>query len=764
MKGGWKNAAVLLAATLLFRLPAMAATTPPPLTTLDQIHTLTNAQADQALPVAFEATVTLYDRPLQGLWVQDRGNAIYVETATPVSLAPGDRVLIRGTTQGSFRPIVVSDNVSLLSHGVPPPPASPTFDELMRGDLDCVRVTVRASVRAADIVLNANHRVGDLQLLMDGGYVEALVIGGDPGNLAGLLDSDVEVTGVVASRFDPKRQLIGAALYVSSFDDVKVLRHSASGPQSLPITPMDEALSGYHVRDLTRRIRVEGTITYYHPGSALVLQHGNQSLLIMTRTNQPLRIGDVADASGFPDASAGYTVLTRAEVRDTNVRAPVAPRAASLSDLRYGNDAFDLVSTEGRLLMALREGNLDEYVLVADGNRFSAVYRHPDDVDEDQLPGLRSIAIGSVVRVAGICTLYGSDPFNGPKDFDLLLQSPDDLAVVANPSILSVRNLIGAIGLLLVAVIVACAWGWTLSRKVSRQSQAIAARIEAEANVERQRSRILEDINGTTPLSDIVAEITEMVSSKLGGAPSWCEIGGGLRLGHSETKHDGLQIVSHEIRSGSGPPHGMLFAAVDPSASAASAPQDALSMGAWLAAMAIDTRGLYSDLVQRSEFDQLTGVCNRFAFNKRMQAAIDDARGQNRPFGLLYIDLDGFKRVNDQYGHQVGDLYLQEVTKRLKHQLRPGDLLARLGGDEFAALIPSVGSRPDLDDIARRLEHCFDEPFTVRGYSLSGSASVGSAIYPEHGTTVESMLDAADAAMYMAKSLKATPDPGVTNS
>jgi diguanylate cyclase (GGDEF)-like protein len=762
--GGRFKVSMLSAAVLLLPLPAMGATTPQPLTTLSRIHALSNAQADEALPVAFEATVTLYDRPLVGLWVQDQGEAIYVEAATEANLVPGDRVLVRGTTQASFRPIVVSRDITLVRHGVPPPPAAATFDQLIRGDLDCLRVTVRASVRAADMALNASHRVGDLQLLMDGGYVEALIIETDPAALAGLLDSDVEVTGVVAARVDPKKQLTGAALYVNSLDDVKVLRRSASGPDSLPITPMDQVLGGFHVRDLTRRVRVEGTITYYHAGSALVLQHGDQSLLIMTQTDQPLRIGDVADASGFPDANAGYTVLTHAEVRDTNLRAPVAPRAASLADLRYGSDAFDLVSTEGRLLMAVREASLDEYVLVADGNLFSAIWRHPDGVDENQLPRLRAIASGSMVRVTGICMLYGSDPFNGPKDFDLLLQSPDDLTVVAGPSPLSTRNLIAAIGLLLIAVIVACAWGWTLSRKVSRQSQAIAARTEAEARAERQRSRILEDINGTTPLSDIVVEITELISSKLGGAPAWCEIGGGLRLGHRETKHAGLQVVDHDIRSRSGPPHGKLFVAVDPQAPGGSGAQDALAMGAWLAAMAIETRGLYSDLVHRSEFDQLTNIYNRFSLEKQMQALIEDARWHNRLFGLLYIDLDDFKRVNDEHGHQVGDLYLQEATQRMKRQLRPGDLLARLGGDEFAALIPNIGSSADLDYIARRLERCFDEPLAVRGYMLSGSASVGIAVYPENGKTIESLLDAADAAMYMAKSLKTTPHSGLKNS
>ena len=88
---------------------------------------------------------------------------------------------------------------------------------------------------------------------------------------------------------------------------------------------------------------------------------------------------------------------------------------------------------------------------------------------------------------------------------------------------------------------------------------------------------------------------------------------------------------------------------------------------------------------------------------------------------------------------------------RMMRQLRSVDVLARLGGDEFAALIPAVRSRVDVKEVAIRLERCFDEPFTVEGYVLQGSASVGIATYPEDGTTKDSMLTAADAAMYVGK-------------
>ena len=120
-------------------------------------------------------------------------------------------------------------------------------------------------------------------------------------------------------------------------------------------------------------------------------------------------------------------------------------------------------------------------------------------------------------------------------------------------------------------------------------------------------------------------------------------------------------------------------------------------------------------------------------------------------FGLIYVDLDDFKLVNDMYGHHVGDLYLQEVSLRMKRQLRTGDILGRLGGDEFAALVTVVRGRSDVEEIATRLERCFDAPFALEGYVLRGAASVGMAIYPIDGTTSDSLLSAADAAMYSAK-------------
>jgi diguanylate cyclase (GGDEF)-like protein len=120
-------------------------------------------------------------------------------------------------------------------------------------------------------------------------------------------------------------------------------------------------------------------------------------------------------------------------------------------------------------------------------------------------------------------------------------------------------------------------------------------------------------------------------------------------------------------------------------------------------------------------------------------------------FGFIFIDLDRFKQINDQHGHQAGDVYLQAVAQRMKRQLRPGDMLARLGGDEFAVVARGVHNRTELEEIALRIERCFDEPFVADGRQIYGSASLGIALYPEDANNRDSLLSTADAAMYAAK-------------
>jgi diguanylate cyclase (GGDEF)-like protein len=731
-----------------------SAAAPTPTTTVRDLHRLTNAEAAESRPVAFEATVSYYSKGDVDMFVQDGDNAIYVESPRTLNVRPGDRVLVEGKTRASYRPDIVAGKVTYLGHGSLPVPAPASYLQLIRSELDCRLVTVRALVRSANVVRFGTETTY-LELLMDGGYIDANIIGSDSSLLGKLLDSEVEITGVVSGKFDSKSQLTGILLEVSDFNGVRIVKQPRANVDTLPITPMDEILTGYSVSDRSERVRVHGTITYYEPGSAVVLQEGAKSLWVSTLKETPMQVGDLADATGFPDARDGSLALTHAEVVDSGTTSPISPKAVTWSELASGADAFDLVSVEGRVVMSVRQEDRDEYVLFADGHLFSAIFHHPDEPNA-QLPPMKQIAPGTLVRITGVSMVYyGSDPFVGPVAFDLLLRSPDDMKVVAGPSILSIPNLIYTVIFLLMVVGVAGVRGWTLERKMRRQSSAIASRTEVEAALERRRSRILEDINGARPLAEILEEIASMASLMLGSAPCWCEIVDGARLGNHPSEIEGWRIVHEEIPGRCGSSLGSIHAAFEAQKSANPNEIKALSMAAQLASLALETRRLYSDLVRRSEFDLLTDVHNRFSLDRQLEACIASARDTASNFALVYVDLDEFKQVNDHFGHRVGDLYLQEVALRMKHQLRGGDMLARLGGDEFAALLPLVGSRAQAEEIAERLERSFDAAFSVDGYTLRGSASVGIALYPEDGTTRDSLLSAADAAMYVTKHTQA---------
>lgn len=734
---------------------------PPPITSLSAFRALTNADAAQGLPVAFEATVTYYRDFDVDLFVQDGSAATYVAFWPGAKLLPGDRVLVQGRTKDSFRPIVAGKSVTVLRHGVEPPPVPATAGQLFRSELDCERVTVRGVVHSAEMVWSSGKRNIYLQVLIDGGYIDVAIDSEDASALKGLLDAEVEVTGVATAKFDQKMQQSGSTLDVQNLADVKVLKRAEVSPEALPVTSMDDVLGSYHVRDLTSRVHVRGVITYFQPGTAVVLQNGSESLWVLTMTDLPLKVGDWADASGYPDVRNGYLALNHGDVWDTGIPAPIAPLQVDWQELGSGGNAFALVSVEGQVVMEARQAAQDEYVLTSHGHLFSAVYRHPDSSTGLPLPAMKQVALGSRVQVTGISTFYSSDPFNGPIASVLLLRSFADVSVVAGPSWLSIVNLMRVVGVLLVVVLLAAAWGWTRERKVRRQATALAERIEAEAEQERRntqlerlRSHILEEINGSLPLAEIIEKITEMVTFGLGGAPCWCEVGDGARLGSYAPEFLELRVIREEIPARSGPLLGVLFAGLRTDSAPGAKEAEALAVGARAVALAIETRRLNADLLHRSEFDLLTDIHNRFSLEKGLNERIEEARQTAGIVGLIYIDLDDFKQVNDVYGHRIGDLYLREVAVRMKHQLRSQDMLARLGGDEFAALIPEARSRARVEEIALRLEHSFDEPIAVEGYVLQGSASFGIALYPEDGATRESLLSAADAAMYVTKSCK----------
>lgn len=169
---------------------------------------------------------------------------------------------------------------------------------------------------------------------------------------------------------------------------------------------------------------------------------------------------------------------------------------------------------------------------------------------------------------------------------------------------------------------------------------------------------------------------------------------------------------------------------------------------------------LFNDITHRKEFetkmhqqalhDNLTGLPNRLHFQEKFSKALIEADQLKTSLAVFFLDLDGFKDVNDSLGHIIGDLLLQSISLRMKSCLRKEDVIARLGGDEFVILLPLTGSR-QAQIVAEKLIRLVGQPYVVRHHTIQITTSIGVSFYPQDGVTQEDLIQKADQAMYEAK-------------
>ncbi|MDX1802210.1 MAG: GGDEF domain-containing protein, partial [Marinobacter sp.] len=164
-----------------------------------------------------------------------------------------------------------------------------------------------------------------------------------------------------------------------------------------------------------------------------------------------------------------------------------------------------------------------------------------------------------------------------------------------------------------------------------------------------------------------------------------------------------------------------------------------------------ERRQMQTRLEYMAQHDQLTSLPNRQLFNDRLATAISRARRDQSSVGLLYLDLDKFKEVNDTYGHAVGDLLLTELARRLEDSVRASDTVARLGGDEFVVLLNDIQVPEQAEVVAEKIRRDLARPFECDGLSLMIIPSIGLVLFPNHGDDEKTLLIAADKAMYEAK-------------
>lgn len=164
-----------------------------------------------------------------------------------------------------------------------------------------------------------------------------------------------------------------------------------------------------------------------------------------------------------------------------------------------------------------------------------------------------------------------------------------------------------------------------------------------------------------------------------------------------------------------------------------------------------DRKQLEKALTELAHTDSLTGLPNRSQFNLRAEQALHEARRLNQSVAFMFIDLDDFKAINDEFGHHIGDALLREVTKRMSCSLRAADSVFRLGGDEFVVLLQNTSQQLHIQLVGDKIIRALSQTIMIEGHPCRIGASIGIACYPDDGRDIEALLRAADKAMYQVK-------------
>jgi diguanylate cyclase (GGDEF)-like protein len=767
----------------------LAAQVPPqPLASIAAVRNLPYAAAAKGLPVRVTGVVTYNGLPDSDMFLQDRDSWIYVLPNKPYNIPPGSLVEVTGKSSAGYTTQIEASSIRLLATGSLPRPVLLDYAHALLHQNDCRYISLEGVIRAASLQSSGGVGVHLLQLESDGKLVDVAVRDYPDFDPARLLDARVRVAGAVGGTFDAtEERIVGMRINVNSASAITFLPPLPSG-SSLP-TPISLAglLSSNESLRPWHRVVTTGVVTLYDPGELLVIQDGSGGLLIHTRQVDNLSIGQRVSVTGFVTAIDGATAMEFGQFTPLPGRDAIVPRTITFAEAMTGFYTNRLLTIDGVVLSQTRENHAHILFLRSGDQTFQAVFRKRA-LDRDPLadypPGTR-------LRITGVSTVHFRGFWGEVESFEIRLRSPADITVLHAASWWTLSHLFiltsGVLGLALIALV----WGLVLRRRLlahetllRQKSEFEASRLSTDARLERQRSHILELINSFQPLPEVLSAIQTGAEEMWPGTVGYIHVlaerslvlNSGSRLFPSDlirlqnvdpstsaepcalaVRSRGLtgcpgsnHIWSRPLLSSRGEILGTLtFESND--AAPLHLNNEALDFGCHLAAIAIDNRRLYEDMLHRSRHDQLTGLPNRSVVERCLGEAIRLAEHARTFTALLFLDLDGFKSVNDSYSHRVGDAYLIEVSHRFRACLRSSDVIGRIGGDEFVAVLTELSDPALARVIADRLVLSMEAPFLIEHHIIHGSVSVGLAIYPTSGENAITVTHLADQAMYAAK-------------
>jgi len=679
-------------------IPTAAKPQQAPLTTVAEVRDLSPVQAAQALPVSVTGVVTYVDSERQQMFLQDATGGIYVKYSGDYpELEVGKRATLTGITNaGDYAPVIVAPRIRINGDAPLPAPEPVTLEQSESGSLDSRYVAIEGVVHPMRLRAESDHPALAFDIFTPVGQVHVYTSALFPGleESRNLEDAKVRIHGVFGTVFNSRRQLVGYQLLVEQRNDIEVLEPGTPNPFAATATPIGSLLRFSPHARFGHRVKVEGTVTLAGR-DFLYLQDATDGVEIRGDASA-FRLGDRVDAIGYPTLAGRYSpVITDAEFRLIGHTNGLVPRSLTADSVLQGHQDSMLVTLEGRLLTSLKTPSRESLVLQSGMRTFTAQL-DTSDQGVNPLP-LRQ---GSVLRLTGVVSTQ-VDPSRlyrileeDPTGFQILLRSPVDVKVLHGAPIWTMETFLSLLTFLSPVIFGVLVWVILLRRRLQRQM--------ADLRRAADTARAIRDLSAAMQNVSREQRFDSEVSVRGSEAIAQLVVGFNRMLVELQQRERAKQEAEARLQH-----------------------------------MAL--------------IDDLTGLPNRRLLTERLSYCLARARRDQKLLALLYIDLDGFKLVNDSLGHAIGDALLSQVSQRLRARFRESDTLARLGGDEFTLILDGIRQEGDAERAAESLLSVLAPPFEIEGHSIRITASVGISLFPHHGNEGGQLLQQADCAMYAAK-------------
>lgn len=751
---GYRAVCLLFLAVCLSSVSFAGTTPPAPLTTAQAVKNLSRSQAQSGYPVRLHGQITYVDLGWNMMFLHCATGPIFVVLPRLVShLRLGDVVLLQGVT-GSSPAGNYGQRVSLrvISKKSLPTPKTASLAALSKGADENDYVSTEGILRPNQPIQGHAHL-----LLVDGDTSIPIVIpGGSNSAFLRLIGNRVVVHGIAGPRTNAHEQRMGTVLYVQSAKAIQPTSPKEKNFLQAPVVSIASLRDANLSQRFLPAVHLRGRVLW-HYSNEFVLEDPSGTVLVFTPSANQVSSGDDVDIVGFPVLRNNHDQIVDARIhfRRHYPPEPATPVRLSLAQaLRHGENG-ETAQMSGTLV-AISQRNGNTIYQVADHRDTFEIMAGGKKNATEQTP---IISPGSRIQATGTLRLLPGRNRHR-KSVQLLVNSPRNIVIKSSSGVDWKTFFFVITGSFIWGILF---WVLQLRRTLRAKTTLIRDQMLQEAQLEDKYRRLFErsptgifiwqPSGKITDCNPAFARMLEFESpTQVIGKSYWslltdepaARAGARFKSGTVNDRESGLRradgrtayLLENVTRVNTEDGYYYETTALDIT-------QSRLDR--------IELQRAKIAAQREAEIDTLTGLSNRRRFTQVTKRKLEQASHKRTSVALLFLDLDGFKAVNDTLGHLIGDMLLQQVAARLKKHLPAGNLLSRQGGDEFAVLLTVGENVADPEQVAATLLQALTPPFQISGHELTIRASIGISLFPNPAADYTNLLQQADSAMYAAK-------------